>query len=717
MDCGPSCLRMIAKHYGRSYTAQVLREKSNIGREGVSLLSLSQAAEKIGFRTTGVKLSLNDLAAEAPLPCVVHWNQRHYVIVYKISRNKVHVADPARGLVAYTREEFLEDWAGTRTNPDAEGIALLLEPTPAFYEQEDEPEPSYSFSNLFSYLFSYKKLLVQLILSLLSVSILQLIMPFLSQSIIDVGINTQNLNFIYLVLIAQIMLFVGKTSIEFIRGWILLYISSRINISILSDFLIKLMRLPLSFFDVKVFGDIMQRIGDHQSVERFLTGSSLLTFFSLFNLVIFGGVLAYYDATIFLVFLAGSLAYTGWILIFFKRRRKLNFKRFQISAKEEGALIELIGGMQEIKLANSELQKRRNWEALQAKLFKVNIKNLSLNQHQQAGASFINEGKNLLITFLAAKAVVTGDMTLGAMLAVQYIIGQLNSPIEQLIAFLQSFQEAKISLERLNEIHQMADEEPAGKPLLRELPENRDLSLQGVSFRYAGSGVGNVLENINLHIPQGKTTAIVGTSGSGKTTLLKLLLRFYEPTAGEVKIGEVALKNTSHYLWRSKCGVVMQDGFIFSDTIAQNIAVGEDNVDVKRLVHAAKVANIHDYIESLPMGYNTRIGADGNGNSQGQKQRLLIARAVYKKPEFIFFDEATNALDANNESIIMKNLDEFFIGRTVVVVAHRLSTVRNADQIIVMEKGRVVEQGTHFELVFREGKYYELVKNQLELGQ
>ncbi|MGZ3814955.1 MAG: peptidase domain-containing ABC transporter, partial [Mucilaginibacter sp.] len=547
-------------------------------------------------------------------------------------------------------------------------------------------------------------------------SILQLITPFLTQSIVDIGINTRNLNFVYIILFAQIALIIGQASVDFIRSWILLHISTRVNVSILTDFLIKLMKLPMSFFDTKMTGDIMQRMNDQHNIQTFLTGSTLTTIFSLFNLVIFSVVLAYYNMIIFFVFAFSSVLYIAWIILFLNRRRALNYKSFEVSAKNQSSLIQLIGGMQEIKLNNCEQQKRWEWEHIQARLFKFNVKTLALSQYQQGGATFINQGKNILITFLSAEAVINGNLTLGAMVAVQYIVGQLSSPIEQLLGFIQGFQDAKISLERLNEIHQMEDEEPANKEWNHTLPENKSLSINRLTFRYPGAGNEPVLENIDLHIPQGKTTAIVGMSGSGKTTILKLLLRFYESEKGEIKVGDQPINNISFKTWRNQCGVVMQDGFIFSDSIERNIAVGDEYPDKIKLRHAIKVANIQDFIDGLPLGLNTKIGAEGNGISQGQRQRLLIARAVYKDPQYIFFDEATNALDANNERVIMDNLAEFFKGRTVVIVAHRLSTVSNADNIIVLDKGRIIEQGTHLELTSLKGDYYQLVKNQLELG-
>ncbi|GAB3562776.1 peptidase domain-containing ABC transporter [Spirosoma luteolum] len=767
---------MVAKHFGRSLSAQSLREKAQIGKEGVSLLGIAEAAEAIGFHTMSVKLTYEKLASEAPLPCVVHWNQNHFVVVYSIkevggwlrrikggrhvsnsvessvqtlsssasseqydgrmirpvdknntsstsdlhqatSRNDtVYVADPSVGLLTYTSNEFCQHWLSAETDGRQEGIALLLEPTPAFYKEEDEPTLSYGFGRVLGYLRQYKRLLTQLVVGLAVGSGLQLLFPFLTQSVVDVGVNTQNLSFIYLVLGAQLMLMTGRLSIEFIRSWILLHISTRVNLSILSDFLIKLMRLPVSFFDSKQFGDIMQRIGDHHRIETFLTGQMLSVLFSLLNLLIFGSVLAFYNLPIFVVFMLASLLYVGWVTLFLRQRRKLDYKRFNVSARNQSSLVQLIQGMQEIKLAGAERSMRWAWERLQARLFRVQMSGLVLSQYQQAGAFSINEGKNIFITFMAAQAVINGQLSLGAMLAMQQIVGQLNGPIEQLIGFVQGLQDAKISLERLNEVHVLVDEEAADRRYVDELPAERGINIQKLTYTYTGAGNEPVLRDIDLHIPAGKTTAIVGMSGSGKTTLLKILLRFYEPSGGEIRVGDTALRNTSHSFWRGQCGVVMQDGFIFSDSIARNIAIGVERIETQRLDHAVRVANLRDFVDTLPSGLHTKIGTEGNGISQGQRQRILIARAVYKDPQYLFFDEATNALDATNEATIMANLNEFFRGRTVVVVAHRLSTVRYADQIVVLDRGSLIEQGTHSELVSRQGTYWRLIKNQLELG-
>ena len=719
MDCGATCLRMIAKYHGQNISIQRIRELSYITREGASLLGISEAAEAIGFHSVGLRLSFDQLEKEAPLPCIAHWDQNHFVVVYKIKKDSVYVADPAHTLIKYTKDEFIKKWASTEAEGVKHGICLLLEPTPAFEETNQEGDlkvEKTGFRFLFSYLRPYRKFIAQLFVGMIFGSLIQLLFPFLTQSIVDIGINNLDLSFINLVLIAQLILFISRMSVDMIRSWILLHIGTRVNISLISDFLIKMMKLPISFFDTKMIGDIIQRIGDHKRIESFLTSSTLNILFSFVNLLIFGLVLAIYDLKVFWVFVLGSSLYIGWIFIFLRKRRELDSKRFSQQSKNQSAVIQLINGMQEIKLNNCEKQKRWEWESIQASLYKIRMKVLSLRQYQNAGGVFINETKNIVITFIAAKAVIDGDITLGMMLAIQYIIGQLNSPINQMLSFIHSTQDAKISLERLSEIHTRDNEEPISHEKTMLFPENKSFQLNELSFQYEGPHSKFVLSDINLTVPQGKTTAIVGMSGSGKTTLIKLLLGFYLPTKGEIKIGDSPIENISQKLLRQKCGVVMQDGFIFSDSIANNIAVGYETIDNKRLIAASKLANIKDFIDGLPLGYNTKIGADGIGLSQGQKQRLLIARAVYKNPTYLFFDEATNALDANNEKIIMENLERFFKGRTVVVVAHRLSTVKNADNIIVLDEGKLIEQGTHQELTERKAAYYNLVKNQLELG-
>ena len=686
------------------------------------MLGISDAAESIGFRTIGVKMNFEKLASEVPLPCIVHWKQNHFVVVYEIKEKSnsgkviISVADPAHGIIKYTKEEFVKCWISTKADDENKGIALLLEATPKFYELKGEKSDRTKIGFLFKYLKPHKKFIVQLFLGMLLGSLLQLIFPFLTQAVVDKGIGNQNIGFITLVLIAQLVLFAGRMSVDFLRSWILLHISTRIDISLISDFLIKLMRLPIAFFDTKMIGDIMQRIGDHTRIQNFLTGSSLSTLFSMVNLIVFGGVLAYYDLRILGIFLLGNTLYILWILLFLRRRRALDFKRFALASDNQSNLFQLITGMQEIKLNNCEKQKRWRWERIQASLFKVNIKSLALGQYQQLGSLFLSQTTSIFISFMAARAVIHGEITLGMMMAITYIVGQITAPIDQMIGFIQSLQDAKISLERLGEIHNKEDEEPEEKQRLTILPENQDITIDNLTFRYEGPHSPMVLDDISLEIPHGKVTAIVGISGSGKTTLIKMMLGFYIPEKGEIKIGTNSLNNINGSYWRSRCGVVMQDGFIFSETIAANVAPSDENIDLKRLAEATKAANINDFIESLPLGYNTKIGQEGSGISQGQRQRLLIARAVYKNPDYIFFDEATNALDANNELTIMENLEEFFKGRTVIVVAHRLSTVKNADQIIVLEKGKIIEKGNHASLTKLKGPYFQLVKNQLELG-
>lgn len=719
MDCGPTCLKMVAKFYGKNYSLQNLRDRCHITREGVSLLGISDAAESIGFRTTGVKVTWRQMVEEMPLPCIVHWNQRHFVVVYDVVKKhgvyKVMVADPASGLLEYTEEDFRGLWLESERK--TEGIALILEPTPKFYEEEgDDERRHYGFGYVLKYLRPYRTYIIQILLAMLTASVISLLMPFITQSVVDKGIGTGSLSLIVVLLIAQLTLTLGGLANNLIRSWLMLHTTSRVSISLISDFLCKLMRLPIAFFDSKMVGDIMQRIGDYNRIQTFLTGSLLSMVIAVVSFVVYGLIMAGYNATIFIVFLIGASLYVLWVLLFMKRRRKLDYMRFQQASANQSNIVQLIGGMQEIKLNNCEKQKRWEWEAIQARLFKVGVKSLTLGQVQEIGSTFIDQTKNILMSFIAAKSVIDGGMTLGMMMALQYIMGQINAPISQFISFVQSAQDASISLDRLGEIHEMKDEEPAEEERIKDIPSDADIVFRDVVFQYDGPHSPRVLDEVSLTIPSGKVTAIVGASGSGKTTMLKMMLGFYPPVSGEVLLGNVSLKNYSESRWRARSGTVMQEGYIFSDTIAANIAVSEEYPDMERVRWAAGVSNIKYWIEGLPLGYGTKIGADGHGLSSGQKQRILIARAAYKDSRYLFFDEATNSLDANNERTIMENLERLFSEKTVVVVAHRLSTVKNADNIIVLDKGRIAEQGTHSQLTALRGKYYELVKNQLELG-
>lgn len=726
-DCGPSCLRMIAKYYGKAYSAEMLRKHCFISREGVSLLGISDAAEVIGMRTVGVQITFDQLVTDALFPCILHWNQNHFVVCYGVEKRRkwgrrgrseadyiLYIADPANQKVKLTRQEFEHCWLSSRNSLGETGIALMLEPGVDFGKADDEFQTSrksiFSFAR---YLLPFRSLGVQLVLGLIAGSLIQLILPFLSQAMVDKGINGKNLNLITLILVAQLSLFVMQLLIGYLRSWIMLHINSRIDIQVISDFLAKLMNMPLHFFDTKRTGDILQRIGDHGRIKSFLLSNSLTIVFSFFNFVVFLGILAYYHLTILFIFLVGNVLYLIWVLSFMRYRRELDIKRFYQSSVEQSRLIQLVQGMQDIKLNNCERQKRWEWERIQMHLFRISVKGLKVGQIQQSGSVLFTQTTHILISFIAAQGVVEGEMTLGMMMSLTYIIGQVSAPISEFIGFAQSLQDARISLERLNEIHAQDDEEKDIETKMPHLPADHSIRIENLTYSYSGAARDYALKNVTIDIPQHKVTAIVGESGCGKTTLIKLLQGFYLPNEGNIKVGGINLNQINPHLWRKVTGSVMQESFIFSDTIANNIALSTDEVDVERMLHAASMAHIDEFIATLPLGYNTRIGMEGNGISAGQRQRILLARAIYKDPEYIFLDEATNSLDATNERLIMDNLRRYYRGKTVVVSAHRLSTIWDADQIIVMRRGEVAERGTHEELLRLQGDYYRLVKNQL----
>jgi ATP-binding cassette subfamily B protein len=717
MDCGPACLRMVAAFHGRDYPLPFLREQSLVDREGASLLGLARAAEAIGLEAMAVQVPFRSTEpdrtglADLPLPCIVHWKGDHFVVVYRMDRRYVWIADPETGRQRLDHAAFQRDWRGAAER----GVVLLLSPLPDFYEQERTVARAFGFGYLLHLVRPYRRLVLQLLIGLLVLSVLQLMFPFLTQAIVDVGIGLQDLSFITLVLLAMLFIFLGETTVNLLQGWILLHLGTRVNVSLVSHFLQKLMRLPLRFFDQKTTGDLLQRIYDQQRIEAFLTSTSLQMLFSLFTMAVLGMVLWYYHLGIFLLFLGAAALYLAWIGWFLQRRAVVDQQRFRDLTANQNALIELIEGMPEIKLQQSARRRRYQWAAIQQRLFRTNVRFLTLTQYQDTGAQVISQLKDILIIFVAARSVLAGELTLGMMLAIQYVIGQMNVPLQQLAGFIRMAQDARLSLARLGEVYQMKDEAEEDEGRSEDLPAAGSIHLAKVSFAYNPLS-GPVLQEVELTIPAGRVTAIVGPSGSGKTTLVKLLLGFYAPGGGSISVGGRPLSAIRHDRWRRACGAVLQDGFLFADTIARNIAESDELIDEARLEQAAQVANLLPYLDRLPLRYQTRLGPDGLGLSQGQRQRLLIARAVYKAPDYLFFDEATNALDAENERLIVDRLAGFFAGRTVVVVAHRLSTVRQADQIVVLDEGRVVETGTHDELVARRGRYFSLIRDQLELG-
>ena len=722
MDCGPSCLRMIAKYYGKEYSLNFLKKNSFITREGVSLLGISEAAKRIGLSTISGKLTLAELHEKNDFPSILHWEQKHFVVLFKIKKKRFsndyiyYIADPAHGIVKLNQKRFLNAWIGNVEK----GIAMFVSKTEKFDELKEVQNEKVNFHFLLNLLKPYKKELGKLLIGMAVASLITLVFPFLTQLLIDKGVASKNIHIVYIILIAQVFLFIGSITLEIVRNWVLLYLGTRINISIISEFLIKIFKLPIHFFDSKQMGDFNQRINDHERVEYFLTSQSLITLFSTINFIVFFFVLLKYNVTILVSYTILTAIAISWSMVFLKKRKNLDYYKFQGRSENQEKIYELINGIQEIKLNGFEKYKRNSWEKIQLKIFKINLKILKVEQLQLMGFEFINQLKNILVTFLAAKEVIDGSITLGTMLAISYIIGQLNSPVNQIVSFFRSFQDAKLSLERLTEIQNEKNEQKQhhvqfSDSKTAEIKE-RGIKLSEVDFQFEGPNSQYILKDINLLIEEGKTTAIVGESGSGKTTLMKLLLNFYEPTKGKIEIHDQNILDLSPDSWRKNCGVVMQEGYLFSETIERNIVMGDETIDQVRLKNAIRTANIKKYIDTLPLQLNTKIGSEGNGLSGGQKQRILIARAVYKNPKFLFFDEATSALDSENEKIIHDNLQTFFKGKTVMIIAHRLSTVKNADQIIVLKNGKIEEKGTHDELVAKKKTYFNLIKNQLELS-
>lgn len=717
MQCGISCISMICHFYGKKIPIQVLEKHCQASKDGISLKSLADLCDLLNLEYTAGRATISDLL-ECPLPCILHWNQNHFVVLYKIDKNghRFWIADPGKGKYKLSLEEFSSHWVSTKSSQCDKGIAMFISKTKDFDDIKIEDlDSKRSFRFLWQYIVQYRRYFLQILLGLGLGCILQLIMPFLTQWIVDIGIKHQDVKFIWLVLLGEFIIVIGKAATDFIRRWLLLHISMRINISIVSDFFIKLLKLPMYFFETKLLGDLLQRIGDHQRIQNFLTNQVLGVMFTTLSFLVFGIVLFIYNLPVFCIFIVGGIAYGSWIACFLSKRKVLDYQLFEQQAKSQNRTYQFLTNIPEIKLQDCEKRRRWEWEDCQAELFKVQMKSMKLQQTQEAGSIFINEIKNILITVFAATAVINGDITLGAMLAIQYIVGQLNSPVEQLMQFVYSLQDVKISLERINEVHESNNEE-TNRNKRQSFVSEKSIILKNVDFKYDVHSLKKTLSDISFSIPEGKVTAIVGASGSGKTTLIKLMLGYYPVLAGEIKISGENINTYDLKWWRRHCGVVMQDGVIFSESIARNIAVDDEEIDVSRLENAAKIACIHDYVMSLPLKYNTLIGRDGVGLSKGQIQRILIARAVYKNPDFIFLDEATNSLDAKNERDIVENLEKFYQGRTVIVVAHRLSTVRNADNIIVIENGEIAEMGSHKELIEKKGAYYNLVRNQLELG-
>ena len=709
-DCGIACLKMIAGYYGKEFSHNFLSGICYRNKSGVSMLNIKDSAEAIGFKAKGILIDFNKLKT-IPFPIIAYWNQSHYVVIHDIKGDKVAVADPAKGMLTYNRGSFLKCWATNSDEINPKGVALLLMPTPKFYQLQENRTSNIKLTNLFKYVLPYKAYILKVIIGITLSMLMGLILPLLTQVVVDNGIPSKNIRFIVIILLSQIFLSIGTSTNTFIHNWLFLHISTRISVTLVSDFLNKLMKLKIAFFDSRLIGDIIQRISDFDRVENFLCSSLITAFTVVCIFIINGSLIVKYSFSILLIFLLGSILYVLWILFFRRKRENIDYMRFQESSLNYSNVIQLISGIHDIKLNTCENKKRFEWEKIQIKLHNINTKSLWVNQIQDIGASLIDNLKNIIISFITIRYVINEELTIGMYVSIQYIVGQLNVPLYQLIGLIQQIQDVNISLTRINDIYSKEEEnEMLGDLALSE----KNIVFNDVTFQYGGLHSPKVLSDINISVPYGKTTAIVGASGSGKTTLLKLMLGYYPPTTGTILLGNRNIDEVNIREWRNKCAIVIQEGYLFSDTIAGNIALSGDTIDMEKVKYSAKIACINTFIESLPKQYETKIGMDGVNLSSGQKQRILIARAIYKEANYIFLDEATNSLDATNEYDIVNNLNYHFREKTLVIIAHRLSTVRHADNIIVLNKGTVVEQGTHQDLISIHGVYYQLVKNQLE---
>jgi ATP-binding cassette subfamily B protein len=670
----------------------------------VSFHDLIAASQELHLETLAVEISFEKLMSEAPKPCILHWKNDHFVVLVPQQKSgKITVADPEYGRLELREEEFKEDWL----QENSTGKALLFETTEAFFQKKEDHSVN-GFKFLFKYLKPHRKALIFLLFTLVITSVITLIFPFLTQNLVDKAIKFKDKNLVLMIVGAQIVLFLGNSFMDLIRSWIMLKVNTKVNIRLISDFIGKLIRLPVAYFESKRVGDIQQRILDHQRISSFLSTNTLAILFSFINLLVFSVVLGTYNLIILILFFTFSFLSVVWIFIFLNKRKVLDQKEFILNSQNQNILNEMVLGMAEIKINQSENFQQAKWENVQQELFERNKKALKLSQYQMIGSGFISQLKNILITGFSAYAVIDGDLTLGMMLAISFIVGQMNSPFDQLLYVIQITQDAKLSLERIAEVHTKPVENTLEES--RQTINNEDFVLENVDF---GFGDFQILKDLNVKIPKGKITAIVGESGSGKTTLFKLLLRFYEPDQGSITYGNQILSEIPLADWRETAGTVMQEGFIFSDTIRKNITLKSNNIDENLLTYAVKVANLQKFVQKYPQGLDTLVGNDGINLSTGQKQRILIARSVYRNPDIFLLDEATSALDTQNEKEIMENLFEFFQGKTVLIIAHRLSTVKNADQILVLHDGTFVESGNHQELLEKKSYYYNLVSNQL----